>query len=132
MKPNISELFFASRYLLPLWALSGLWLWSSGEVGLYWQRLDESGRAALVFVASMTLAGVVTGFRKVWAYERAKWKEAAAWRESALANVAGAVCSIYSRLRVWLQNRRRRLMLRLLLWASKELKKGGSHETVTR
>lgn len=94
IKPKFGELVLASRFTLPLWLGFGLWFWSSGEAALYWQRLDESGRAEVVFIFSVIVAGMVTAFPKVWAYEQA-------------GGSVRAVRAIYSRLRVSLQKRLR-------------------------
>ena len=41
MKPNFFELLFASRYMVPLWVLGGLWLWDSGHGEFIWSGLSE-------------------------------------------------------------------------------------------
>ena len=81
MKPNFSQLFIASRYMLPLWIGFGVWLWLSGEAAFHWQRFDETGRARLVFFLSVAVVGVVKAFPTVWAYEQAKRNDAAALRD---------------------------------------------------
>ena len=81
MKPNFSELFFFSRYLLPFWALGGLWVWFSGRGELIWSRLSENDRGLAILFFFGLVAGALKVFPKVWAYEQAKRDYAAAGRD---------------------------------------------------
>ncbi len=81
MKPNFSELLFASRYMLPLWVLGGLWLWDSGHGEFIWSGFDEDDRGLMVLVLLVMVAGTLKAFPKVWAYEQAQRNYAAAGRD---------------------------------------------------
>jgi len=81
MKPNVSQLLFASRYMLPLWIGFGVWLWVSGEAAFHWQRFDDTGKVTLVLFLCALVVGIQRAFPKVWAYEQAKRKDAAARRD---------------------------------------------------
>ncbi len=113
MKPSLAELFFVSRYMLPLWVAGGVWLWSSGRAELIWSRFSETDRGYLILFLCGWVVTVFKVFPKVWAYEQAKWRYAAAGRDPEAVQ------------------RRRRLMLRLLLWAVACASWGGSWWWVT-
>ena len=81
MKPRFAELFFASRYMLPLWMLGGLWLWFSGQAEFIWRGLNENDRMLLILVGCATVAGIGKAFPKVWAYEQERRNYAAAGRD---------------------------------------------------
>ena len=82
MKPRFAELFFASRYMLPLWVLGGLWLWFSGQAEFIWRGLNEDDRMLLILVGCATVAGIGKAFPKVWAYEQERRNYAAAGRDA--------------------------------------------------
>lgn len=81
MKPSFSELVFFSRYLLPFWAVGGLWVWDSGYAELIWSRLSENDRGlAILFLCGLVMAALKV-FPKVWAYEQARRDYAASGRD---------------------------------------------------
>ena len=81
MKPNFSQLLFASRYMLPLWVLGGLWLWFSGQGEFMWRGLNETDRGLLILVVCAIAAGWLKALPKVWAYEQERRNDAAARRD---------------------------------------------------
>jgi len=100
MKPSLSELFFFSRYMLPLWASGGVWLWSSGRAELIWSRFSENNRGLLILFLCAWVVAAFKVFPKVWEYEQARRDYAAAGRDPEA------------------KRRRRRLLLWLLAYAS--------------
>ena len=81
MKPNFSELLFASRYMVPLWVLGGLWVWWSGHWDRVWDGLGEDNRGLMVLFLAVVVAGILKAFPKVWAYEQERRNYAAAGRD---------------------------------------------------
>ena len=81
MKPRFAELFFASRYMLPLWMLGGLWLWFSGQAEFIWRGFDDTDRMLLILVLCALVAGLRKALPKVWAYEQERRNDAAARRD---------------------------------------------------
>jgi hypothetical protein len=81
MKPTFAELFFASRYMLPLWVVGSGWLWFSGHGDFIWSRLNEDDRVLAILFLSAIAAGMLKAFPKVWAHEQARRDYAAAGRD---------------------------------------------------
>ena len=81
MNPSFADLFFCSRYMLPLWVAGGVWLWQSGRAELIWSRLSEDDRGLFIIFFCALVVGVLKVFPKVWAYEQARRDYAAAGRD---------------------------------------------------
>lgn len=81
MKPRFAELFFASRYMLPLWMLGGLWLWFSGQAEFIWRGFDDTDRMLLILVLCALVAGLRKALPKVWAYEKTQREFATSGRD---------------------------------------------------
>lgn len=81
MKPSFADLFFCSRYMLPLWVAGGVWLWQSGRAELIWNHYSENERGFLILFLCGWVVGVLKVFPKVWAYEQARRDYAAAMRD---------------------------------------------------
>ncbi len=81
MKPRFAELFFFSRYLLPFWALGGLWVWDSGYAELIWSRFSENDRGLAILFLFGLLVAALKVLPKVWAYEQARRDYAATGRD---------------------------------------------------
>lgn len=81
MKPNFSQLLFASRYMLPLWVLGGLWLWFSGQAEFIWRGFDDTDRMLLVLVLCAVVVGLRKALPKVWAYEKTQREFATSGRD---------------------------------------------------
>lgn len=81
MNPSFADLFFCSRYMLPLWVAGGVWLWQSGRAELIWNHYSDNERGLLILFLCGWVVGVLKVFPKVWAYEQARRDYAAAGRD---------------------------------------------------
>ncbi len=81
MNPSFSDLFFFSRYMLPLWVSGGVWLWQSGRAELIWSRLSENDRGLFILFFCGLVVAALKVCPKVWAYEQARRDYAAAGRD---------------------------------------------------